>query len=41
MLQNVKLTILDTYGAFTLDLKLVLNENLGGLLGGTQMSNRR
>jgi hypothetical protein len=24
------------YGAFTLDVKLVLNENLGGILGGTQ-----
>jgi len=23
------------YGAFTLDVKLVLNENLGGILGGT------
>ncbi len=23
-------------GAFTLDVKLVLNENLGGILGGTQ-----
>jgi hypothetical protein len=25
-----------TYGAFTLDVKLVLNENLGGILSGTQ-----
>jgi hypothetical protein len=25
-----------TYGAFTLDVKTVLNENLGGILGGTQ-----
>jgi hypothetical protein len=25
-----------TYGAFTLDDKAVLNENLGGILGGTQ-----
>ncbi len=25
-----------TYGAFTLDVKLVLNEKLGGILGGTQ-----
>ncbi len=24
------------YGAFTLDVKLVLNENLGGILGSTQ-----
>jgi hypothetical protein len=24
------------YGAFTLDAKSVLNENLGGILGGTQ-----
>jgi hypothetical protein len=24
---------------FTLDIKLVLNENLGGILGGTQMFN--
>jgi hypothetical protein len=26
----------DTYGASTLDVKSVLNENLGGILGGTQ-----
>jgi hypothetical protein len=25
-----------TYGAFTPDVKVVLNENLGGILGGTQ-----
>jgi hypothetical protein len=25
---------LGSYGAFTLDVKLVLNENLGGILGG-------
>jgi hypothetical protein len=25
-----------TYGTFTLDVKLVLNENLGDILGGTQ-----
>jgi hypothetical protein len=25
-----------TYGAFTLDVKSELNENLGGILGGTQ-----
>jgi hypothetical protein len=25
-----------TNGAFTLDVKSVLNENLGGILGGTQ-----
>ncbi len=25
-----------TYGAFTLDVKSMLNENLGGILGGTQ-----
>jgi hypothetical protein len=24
------------HGAFTLDVKSVLNENLGGILGGTQ-----
>jgi hypothetical protein len=24
------------YGAFTLDVKSMLNENLGGILGGTQ-----
>ncbi len=24
------------YGAFTLDVKSLLNENLGGILGGTQ-----
>jgi hypothetical protein len=28
--------LLKTNGAFTLDVKLVLNENLGGILGGTQ-----
>jgi len=28
--------IFTTYGAFTLDVKVVLNENLGGILGGTQ-----
>jgi hypothetical protein len=27
---------ISTYGAFTLDVKSVLNENLGGILGGTQ-----
>jgi hypothetical protein len=27
---------LGSYGAFTLDVKSVLNENLGGILGGTQ-----
>ncbi len=27
---------LSTYGAFTFDVKLVLNENLGGILGSTQ-----
>jgi hypothetical protein len=26
----------DTYGAFTLDVKSMLNENIGGILGGTQ-----
>jgi hypothetical protein len=26
---------LEPYGAFTLDVKSVLNENLGGILGGT------
>jgi hypothetical protein len=41
MLQNVKLTIRYYYGAFPLDVKLVLNENLGGILGATQMSNRQ
>ncbi len=25
-----------TYGAFTLDVNSLLNENLGGILGGTQ-----
>jgi hypothetical protein len=25
-----------TYGAFTLDVKSMLNEKLGGILGGTQ-----
>ncbi len=28
--------LLLSYGAFTLDVKSVLNENLGGILGGTQ-----
>jgi hypothetical protein len=28
-------TAFTTYGAFTLDVKSVLNENLGGILGGT------
>jgi hypothetical protein len=28
--------ITNTYGAFTLDVKSVLNENLGGVLGGMQ-----
>jgi hypothetical protein len=27
---------ISTYGAFTLHVKSVLNENLGGILGGTQ-----
>jgi hypothetical protein len=26
----------DSYGAFTLDVKSMLNENLDGILGGTQ-----
>ncbi len=29
----------ESYGAFTLDVKSVLNENLGGILGGTQCLN--
>jgi hypothetical protein len=28
--------IMPTYGAFTLDVKLMLNGNLGGILDGTQ-----
>jgi hypothetical protein len=28
--------VLTNYGAFTLDVKSVLNENLGGILGGIQ-----
>jgi hypothetical protein len=28
--------LLKTNGAFTLDVKSALNENLGGILGGTQ-----
>jgi len=28
--------IMITYGAFTLDVKSMLNVNLGGILGGTQ-----
>jgi hypothetical protein len=30
-----------SYDAFTLDVKSVLNENLGGFLGGTQCLNAR
>jgi hypothetical protein len=30
------ITNCETCGAFTFDVKLVLNENLGGILGGTQ-----
>jgi hypothetical protein len=34
---NLNFTILYSYyGAFTLDVKLLLNENLGGILGVTQ-----
>jgi len=29
-------TIYHSHGAFTLDVKSVLNDNLGGILGGTQ-----
>jgi hypothetical protein len=29
----------ENYGAFTLDVKSVLNENLDGILGGTQCGN--
>ncbi len=28
-----------SYGAFTLDVKSIQNENLGGILGGTQLLN--
>jgi hypothetical protein len=28
--------VYSSYGAFTLDVKSVLNENLGDILGGTQ-----
>jgi hypothetical protein len=28
--------VLTSYGAFTLDVKSMLNENLDGILGGTQ-----
>jgi hypothetical protein len=31
-----KARIYYVYGAFTLDVKSVLNENLGGILGGMQ-----
>jgi hypothetical protein len=34
-LANIVLMI-NHYGAFTLDVKLVLNKNLGGILSGTQ-----
>jgi hypothetical protein len=30
-----------TYGAFTPDVKSVLNENLGGILGGYILSQRK
>jgi hypothetical protein len=30
------IAILESNGAFTLDVKSVLNENLGGILGGNQ-----
>jgi hypothetical protein len=33
--------VIDTSGAFTLDIKSVLNENLGGILGGTKILNGR
>jgi hypothetical protein len=33
---SVGWAVLDFYGAFTLDVKSVLNENLRGILGGTQ-----
>jgi hypothetical protein len=33
--------IWSTYDAFTLDVKSMLNENLGGILGGTQCLNGR
>jgi hypothetical protein len=32
----IGLIIADAYGAFILEVKLVLTENLGGILGGTQ-----
>jgi len=32
----ISVNISPNYGAFTLDVKSVLNENLGGILGGTQ-----
>jgi hypothetical protein len=36
LLKSLLLEQTVTYGAFTLDVKSVLNENLGGILGGTQ-----
>jgi hypothetical protein len=34
---NIRCWLIElTYGAFTLDVKSMLNENLGGILGGTQ-----
>jgi hypothetical protein len=33
---NFYLKSVSSYGAFTLDVKAMLNENLGGILGGTQ-----
>jgi hypothetical protein len=32
---TIYMHLVSTYGSFTLDVKLVLSENLGGILGGT------
>jgi hypothetical protein len=37
--KNLLNVVISNIGAFTLDVKSVLYENLGGILGGTQMLN--
>jgi hypothetical protein len=37
--RNLLNDVISNIGAFTLDVKSVLNENLGGILGGTQLLN--
>jgi hypothetical protein len=33
---GLRVMYMNNYGAFALDVKSMLNENLGGILGGTQ-----